>query len=102
MGEITFDVPQVRESCFYPEVLEKGLRSERALTITLAEMYIQCVSTFKATAILEKLCGTSVSATQVSKAMALLDEILQAWRQKTLCECPYLVLDARYEKVRQD
>jgi putative transposase len=102
MGEITFDVPQVRESGFYPEALEKGLRSERALTMTLAEMYIQGVSTRKVTAILERLCGTSVSATQVSKAMALLDETLQSWRQRPLCECPYLVLDARYEKVRQD
>ena len=102
MGEITFDVPQVREGGFYPEALEKGLRSERALTMTLAEMYIQGVSTRKVTAILERLCGTSVSSTQVSKAIALLDETLEAWRQRPLCECPYVVLDARYEKVRQD
>jgi transposase-like protein len=102
LGEITFDVPQVRESGFYPGALEKGLRSERALTMTLAEMYIQGVSTRKVTAILEQLCGTSVSATQVSKAIALLDETLEAWRKRPLCECPYVVLDARYEKVRQD
>ncbi len=102
LGEITFDVPQVREGGFYPEALEKGLRSERALTMTLAEMYIQGVSTRKVTAILEQLCGTSVSSTQVSKAIALLDETLEAWRQRPLSECPYLILDARYEKVRQD
>ena len=102
MGEITFDVPQVRKGDFYPEALEKGLRSERALIMTLAEMYIQGVSTRKVTAILEQLCGTSVSATQVSKASALLDETLEAWRQRSLGECPYLILDARYEKVRQD
>ncbi len=102
MGEITFDVPQVREGGFYPEALEKGLRSERALTMTLAEMNIQGVSTRKVTAILERLCGTSVSSTQVSKAIALLDQTLEAWRQRPLCECPYVVLDARYEKVRQD
>jgi transposase-like protein len=102
LGEITFDVPQVRESGFYPGALEKGLRSERALTMTLAEMYIQGVSTRKVTAILEQLCGTSVSSTQVSKAIALLDETLEAWRQGPLWECPYLILDARYEKVRQD
>jgi hypothetical protein len=65
-------------------------------------MYIQGVSTRKVTAILERLCGTSVSATQVSKASALLDETLQSWRQRPLGECPYLVLDARYEKVCQD
>lgn len=102
MGEITFDVPQVRKGDFYPEALEKGLRSERALVMTLAEMYIQGVSTRKVTAILEQLCGTSVSSTQVSKASALLDETLEAWRQRPLCECPYVILDARYEKVRQD
>jgi putative transposase len=102
MGEITFDIPQVRKGDFYPEALEKGLRSERALTMTLAEMYIQGVSTRKVTAVLEQLCGTSVSSTQVSKASALLDEILKAWRQRPLCECPYLILDARYERVRQD
>jgi transposase-like protein len=102
VGEITFDVPQVREGDFYPAALEKGLRSERALTMTLAEMYIQGVSTRKVTAILEQLCGTSVSSTQVSKAIVLLDETLEAWRQRPLCECPYVILDARYEKVRQD
>jgi transposase-like protein len=102
LGEITFDVPQVREGGFYPEALEKGLRSERALTMTLAEMYIQGVSTRKVTTILEQLCGTSVSSTQVSKAMALLDGTLEAWRQRPLSECRYLFLDARYEKVRQD
>ncbi len=102
IGQITFDVPQVREGGFYPEALEKGLRSERALTMTLAEMYIQGVSTRKVTAIMERLCGTSVSSTQVSKAIALLDQTLEAWRQRPLCECPYVVIDARYEKVRQD
>ena len=102
LGEITFEVPQVRTGGFYPDALEKGLRSERALTMTLAEMYIQGVSTRKVTAILEQLCGTSVSSTQVSKAIALLDETLEAWRQRPLGECPYLILDARYEKVRQD
>jgi putative transposase len=65
-------------------------------------MYIQGVSTRKVTAILERLCGTSVSSTQVSRAIALLDQTLEGWRQRPLCECPYVVLDARYEKVRQD
>ena len=45
IGEITFAIPQVREGGFYPSALEKGLRSERALVTTLAEMYVQGVST---------------------------------------------------------
>ena len=101
VGEITFEVPQVREGGFYPDALEKGMRSERALTLTLAEMYVQGVSTRKVSAITEQLCGTEVSASQVSRAAKLLDEMLETWRGRTLGEIVYLNLDARYEKVRQ-
>lgn len=102
LGELRLDVPQVREGGFYPEALEKGQRSERALTLTLAEMYVQGVSTRKVTAIVEQLCGSSVSSSVVSRAVALLDETLEAWRNRPLGEFPYVFLDARYEKVRQN
>jgi len=69
MAPITFDVPQA---------LEKGLRSERALMLALAEMYVQGVSTRKVAAITERLCGSAVSATQVSRAATLLDEVLES------------------------
>lgn len=101
IGEITFAVPQVREGGFYPSALEKGLRSERALTITLAEMYVQGVSTRKVKAITEQLCGVEISATQVSRATAQLDEVLQEWRERPLGQIQYLYVDARYEKVRE-
>jgi len=101
LGEITFSVPQVREGGFYPSVLEKGLRSERALTIALAEMYVQGVSTRKVKAITEQLCGIEVSSMQVSRAAMQLDEVLQQWRERPLGETRYLFLDARYEKVRE-
>lgn len=101
MGEITFAVPQVREGGFYPSALEKGLRSERALTITLAEMYVQGVSTRRVKVITEQLCGTEISAMQVSRATAQLDEALQEWRERPLGEITYLYVDARYEKVRE-
>jgi putative transposase len=102
LGAIPLDIPQVREGGFYPEALEKGQRSERALTLTLAEMYVQGVSTRKVTAIVEQLCGSSVSSSVVSRAAALLDGTLEAWRNRPLGEFPYVFLDARYEKVRQD
>jgi putative transposase len=102
VGEITFSVPQVRQGDFYPGALEKGLRSERALTLALAEMYVQGVSTRRVAAITEKLCGTAVSSAAVSRAASQLDEVLEGWRNRPLGECPYLILDARYEKVRQD
>ena len=102
VGEITFDVPQVREGGFYPEALEKGQRSERALMLALAEMYVQGVSTRKVAAITEQLIGSAVSSTQVSRAAGQLDESLKAWRERPLGEIRYLYLDARYEHVRQD
>ena len=102
LGDITFDIPQVREGDFYPQALTKGLRSERALTLALAEMYVQGVSTRKVARVLQTLCGTEVSSTQVSRAAAQLDETLAAWRSRPLSACPYLILDARYETVRQD
>ncbi len=102
VGDITFAVPQVRDGSFYPQALEKGLRSERALMLALAEMYVQGVSTRKVAAITEQLCGTSISSTQVRRAAAQLDGVLEAWRTRPLGVCPYLFLDARYEKVRQE
>jgi transposase-like protein len=102
LGELHFEIPQVREGKFYPGALEKGVRSERALTMTLAEMYVQGVSTRKVKKITEQLCGTSISSTQVSKAVAKLDKTLKAWRNRPLGIFRYLFLDARYEKVRRD
>jgi len=101
ISELTFDIPQVREGGFYPRSLEKGIRSERALLMTLAEMYVQGVSTRKVAAITEQLCGSQVSPSQVSRATQQLDEELEMWRNRPLGEIVYLYLDARYEKVRQ-
>jgi len=101
MGAITFAVPQVRGGVeFYPSALEKGLRSEQALKLALAEMYVQGVSTRKVSAVLEKLCGLEISSTQVSHCAARLDAELTVWRNRPLGVFPYVVLDARYEKVR--
>jgi transposase-like protein len=73
VGEVTFDIPQVREGGFYPRSLEKGMRSERAILLALAEMYVQGVSTRKVAAITEKLCGTQMSASQISSQTGRLD-----------------------------
>ena len=103
IGTIKLDIPQVRDGIkFYPAALEKGQRSEQALTAALAEMYVQGVSTRKTTAILKQLCGLDVSSSQVSQATAKLDAQFESWRQRPLGTFPYLVVDARYEKVRVD
>jgi transposase-like protein len=102
IGPVTFAIPQVRGGpSFYPSALDKGVRSEQALKLALAEMYVQGVSTRKVAAIVEQLCGTSVSSTQVSQCAAQLDIELEAWRTRPLGVYPYVLLDARYEKVRQ-
>ena len=103
VGELTFDVPQVRGGGFYPSALEKGSRTEQALNIALAEMYVQGVSTRKVITVLQALLGpeVSISSTQVSRAAEQLDAGLTAWRERPLEETPYVYLDARYERVRE-
>lgn len=100
LGALTVAVPQTRDLDFYPSALEKGVRSERALKLAVAEMYVQGVSTRKVAAITEKLCGLEVTSSQVSRAAGALDTELEKWRNRPLGETPYLILDARYEKVR--
>ncbi len=103
LGELPLQVPQVRgDVSFYPSALERGLRSERALTLAMAEMYIQGVSTRKVKEVFEKLCGLEVTSTQVSRATKLLDEELENWRNRPVGCIPFLQLDARYEKVRHN
>lgn len=103
MGPLTVDVPQVRGDVqFYPSALEKGCRSERALKLAIAEMYVKGISTRRVNGILENMCGLEISSTQVSRVAALLDDELQTWRERPLEAYPYLVLDAHYEKVRQN
>lgn len=101
LGTLPLKVPQTRDGTFYPQSLEKGLRSERALLLAIAEMYVQGVSTRRVKKIVEELCGTDISSTQVSRAAAELDAMLEAWRSRDLGCYRYIVLDARYEKVRQ-
>jgi len=100
LGRLQLRVPQTRGVEFYPSALERGERSERALKLAVAEMYVQGVSTRKVAEITEQLCGLEVSSSQVSRAAEMLDEELAAWRSRPLAEVPYLILDARYEKVR--
>jgi putative transposase len=102
LGKLELRVPQTRDSEFYPSALERGERSERALKLAIAEMYVQGVSTRKVAKITAELCGLEVTSTQVSRAAKLLDEELEAWRNRPLAAVEYLILDARYEKVRVD
>jgi transposase-like protein len=100
MGKLELRIPQVREGNFYPTVLEKGKRSERALCVAAAEMYVSGVSTRKVEKVMEALCGFNISSTEVSRAAQMLDKELEIWRNRPLGKIEYLYLDACYEKVR--
>lgn len=101
LGELHLNIPQTRDGNFYPSFLEKGIRSERAFKLALAEMYVQGVSTRKVNEIIEELCGFEVSSQAVSRASKLLDDEITQWKQRPLGRYVYLWVDARYEKVRQ-
>jgi len=103
VGKLELRVPQDRDGRFSTELFERYQRSEQALVSTLAEMYVQGVSTRKVKAITEELCGHSFSASTISAINKRLDERLAAFASRRLEEpFPYLILDARYEHVRDD
>ena len=103
VGKLELRVPQDRHGRFSTEVFERYQRSEKALVSALSEMYIQGVSTRKVKAVTEELCGHGFSASTVSRINKKLDEELKKFADRQLEEpYPYLILDARYEKVRDD
>lgn len=103
IGKLELRVPRDREGRFSTELFERYQRSEKALVSTLAEMYVQGVSTRKIKAITEELCGHAFSASTVSQVNKGLDGALKRFAERPLTEpYPYLILDGRYEKVRID
>lgn len=102
-GTVTVQVPKTADhdgQPFYPQSLERGRRSVRAVMLAVAEMYVKGVSTRDAEAVMREFGIESLSSTQVSRAAKLLDDELDAWRNRPLGEIKYLILDARYEKMR--
>ena len=103
IGKLELRVPRDRAGRFSTELFDRYQRSEKALVSALAEMYVQGVSTRKVKAITEELCGHTFSASTVSRINRSLDALLQRFAHRRLEEAyPYVILDARYEKVRLD
>jgi putative transposase len=103
VGKLELRVPQDRQGRFRTEVFERYQRSEKALVGALAEMYVQGVSTRKVKAITEELCGHEFSPSTISRINETLDAELAKFAGRTLEEeYPYVVVDARYENVRED
>src|SRR6201990_1720218 len=86
VGKLELRVPQDRAGRFSTELFERYQRSERALVATLAEMYVQGVSTRKVRAITEELCGHAFSASSISAINKRLDESLKAFAERPLHE----------------
>jgi len=102
VGTLELRVPQDREGRFSTVLFERYQRSEKALVAALAEMYVQGVSTRKVKAVTEELCGHEFSASSISTINKSLDEGLKRFAERRLEEaCPYVILDARYERVRE-
>jgi putative transposase len=102
LGALDLQIPQVRGLGFYPQSLEKGSRSEKALKLAIAQMYLEGVSTRKVQDITEKLCGLEISSTQVSRLTQELDEQFEQFRNRPIGEISYLIIDAVYLKVRHN
>ncbi|MDY6794673.1 MAG: transposase [Actinomycetota bacterium] len=101
VGDLHLSVPQDRDGIFSTSLYERYQRSDKALVLSMMEMYLKGVSTRKVAAVTEKLCGRSFSSQLVSKLSKEIDSKLAEWRERDLeGEYPYLVVDARYEKVR--
>ena len=102
IGKLELRVPRDRNGQFQTALFERYQRSEKAFVAALAEMYVQGVSTRKVKIITEELCGHGFSASSISAINKSLDEALTAFAERRLDEpYPYLILDARYEKVRE-
>jgi len=102
VGKIELRIPRDRNGRFSTELFDRYQRSEKALVSCLAEMYVQGVSTRKVKKITEELCGVEFSASTVSNLNKKLDEELTKFANRRLEEpFPYIILDARYERVRE-
>lgn len=103
LGELQLSVPQVR-GCepYHPSMFARWQRSERAMLVACAEMYFQGVSTRNVQSVLQEMCGLEISSATVSRVAAELDEKLSFFRARRLdhTSWEYLMIDARYEKVR--
>jgi transposase-like protein len=103
VGELELAVPQVREGGFRPTLFERYQRTEKALLMAMQEMFVKGVSTRAVNDVMEAMGGFEVSPGLVSRAAAEIDDQVRRWRERSLeaHEYPYLIVDARYEKVRR-
>jgi putative transposase len=99
-GEIELQIPKIRQGSYFPSFLQPRKRSEQALVSVVQQAYVCGVSTRRVDQLVESL-GLRISKSEVSRIAALLDEQVQAFRERPLeGRYPYLFVDAKVEKVR--
>jgi putative transposase len=103
VGNITLSICRDRDGTFQPHVFARYQRNEKALIMTIIEMYFKGVSTRKVEPILEELCGLEISKSQVSELTKSIEQEVQTWRARQLMdEYIYLFVDALVLKVREN
>src|ERR1700712_2464477 len=99
-GEIELQIPKIRQGSYFPSFLQPRKRSEQALVSVVQQAYVCGVSTRRVDQLVESL-GLRISKSEVSRIAGLLDEQVQAFRQRPLeGRYPYVFVDAKIEKVR--
>jgi putative transposase len=99
-GEIELQIPKLRQGSYFPSFLAPRKRSEQALVSVVQQAYVCGVSTRRVDQLVESL-GLRISKSEVSRITGLLDEQVQAFRERPLeGRYPYLFVDAKIEKVR--
>ena len=101
VGELSLRMPQARNGSFFPSCMERWQTSEQALMAVMAEMYVKGVSTRKVSQLVEEMCGVEVSASTVSNMVKAIEPRVEAFRNRPLGKYQYLVVDARFDKVRE-
>ena len=102
-GDVELAIPKLRHGSFFPSILERRRRIDRALFAVVMEAYVHGVSTRKVDDLVAALGAASgISKSEVSRICSELDESLQAFRDRPLdhVEFPYVFLDATYVKAR--
>jgi transposase-like protein len=102
VGTLQLRLPQARNGSFFPSCLERWQTSEQALAAALGEMVIKGVSTRKVSQLAQEMLGVEVSASTVSNLVKAIEPKVEAFRNRPLGECPYLIVDARFDKVRDE
>ena len=103
VGTVELKVPRVRDSSYFPSLLEPRRKAERALSAVVQEAYVHGVSTRKVDELVKALGMGGISKSRVSELCEELDEEVERFRSRPLDgSYPYVWVDATYLKARQD